>query len=152
MVWRDNSHSSSELEVTLSKALQPLVHPRGVKHALIQFEWRSDPARMRSMIGKIIVAQRMDKRAEARSFDPGDDMPDRMLEKMDFELGNGVRADWPIRKTAREQDIGILIELRAQLCCQAALFGQIIDMRMVRSFGIAHDPDGALHNGSTCIT
>ena len=125
------------LEVGFPEACHTLVTAGRIEHADIEVERLADPVPKLGMIGKIVVGQRMNQRAQPRGLDDCNHVLAGGLVKMNLELRDRMRAAAPIGHTADEQDVRSLRKSIPKLGRLGAIQVRIIDMG-VKQRGMAH--------------
>src|SRR5439155_16248605 len=114
LVCRRGGRPSSELEVTLPEPRDALVDSGRVQNARVELKRLADPAREGGMVGKIVVGQRVNQRAQARCLDCRNDGRERAFGKMDLELRNWMRPDRLVHHPPDERYLRVTREPVAQ--------------------------------------
>jgi hypothetical protein len=77
-------------EVRLAETRNALIMPRRIKDRQVEIQRLADPMAEQRMVRQIVVGQRMDEGPQARRFNHGNDVLERMLEEVDLILGDKV--------------------------------------------------------------
>ena len=105
--------------------------PGRVEDGCVQFKRLADPVAELGMVGKVVVGQRMDERAEACGLYRRDDVIPRRLMEMNLELRDWMRADTPVGHLADEEDFRATGKPLAQRFCSGPLLMRIINMGVI---------------------
>lgn len=111
------------LKVGLPEAGDALVYAGRIENANVEVERLTDPVAEVSVVGAVVVGQRMNERAEARRFDCCDHVIASGLEEVDLVLGKRMRTDAAVGQAADEQDLRIVGEVDAQAVGRGAFIG-----------------------------
>src|SRR3546814_3477611 len=98
----------------------------------------SDLVRQRRVIGKIVIGQRMNQRAQPRRLDRRDHRRNRCTQKMHLILRDRMRPRSALGHVADQQDRRIAAETVAQRGGGIALGVVEIDMGMIGGIGVNH--------------